>query len=142
MACDNLLQDMPGVTLSGTMVRKNSITPAVGKCNTETNYGWNWKVTSLFCLNNHLAEGLSAEVDTVPKCSYSMISFDTWTGERWTTSFFGFFFLTVFTFNLPMFFKEYRENRMLKFKMWMLKIKKWQAFLQNNVVHRLWSNKI
>lgn len=63
--------------------------PAVGKCNTETNYGWNWKVTGLFCLNNRLAEGLSAEVDTLPKCSYCMISFDTWTGERWTTSFFA-----------------------------------------------------
>lgn len=109
-------QDIPSAVLRWGKIPSLA---AVGKCNTETNYGWNWKVTGLFCLNNRLAEGLSAEVERLPKCSYSMISFDTWTCARWTTSplllFFSLFrFPLFFTFNLTvtvfLFLKAYRKS--------------------------------
>lgn len=44
-----------------------SLAPS-GRCNIETNYGWNWKATSLFRLDQTTAKRISAEVEIPPKC--------------------------------------------------------------------------
>jgi len=65
------------ITYYGTSSASPQPQPRIGKipslalsrgCNIETNYGWNWKVTSLFCLDQTTAKRLSAEKEIPPKC--------------------------------------------------------------------------
>lgn len=65
------------ITYYGTSSASPLPQPQIGKipslalsrrCNIETNYGWNWKVTSLFRLDQTTAKRLSAEVEIPPKC--------------------------------------------------------------------------
>ncbi len=65
------------ITYYGTSSASPLPQPQIGKipslalsrrCNIETNYGWNWKVTSLFRLDQTTAKRISAEVEIPPKC--------------------------------------------------------------------------
>lgn len=65
------------ITYYGTSSASPLPRPRIGKipslalsrrCNIETNYGWNWKVTSLFRLDQTTAKRISADVEIPPKC--------------------------------------------------------------------------
>lgn len=78
MCWDSILQKIwLVITYYGTSSASPLPQPRIGKipslalsrrCNIETNYGWNWKVTSLFRLDQTTAKRLSAELEIPPKC--------------------------------------------------------------------------